>query len=325
MISSQSLFRRYASFFVPVLCASALGSLTSSAAEGGELAYKSDFETGAIQNKSSNPDGWMVQSIETHELCQDPGKDYSYATNVVTSDNEILPRAGQRMLRIEVREGDYGVGNPCGKSNERANLKIAPELAEAHIQYNTTSWVGFSIYLPSAENSPDYTEILAQLSTYPPQANQIAMIFSYRPESAGDTTPTSFRIQCYSWEDFDSKNQCVSTKSGVGGQNPIDAHLDEWLDFRLEIKLHETDGVLKLWSRRPTSTDDFTLEVDYSGPFGGANLDALGSLSIYGGGGFPLVAYFDEYKITNSKIGSAEDVDTPTGVLRPRSPVLLEE
>lgn len=325
MNPSKSLFQRYASFLVPVLCVSTLGSLTSSAAEGGELAYKSDFETGAIRSKSSNPDGWMVQSIETHELCQDAGKDYSYATNVVNSDNGILPRAGNHMLRIEVREGDYGVGNPCGRTNERANLKIAPGLTEAHIQYNTTSWIGFSIYLPSEENSPTYTEILAQLSMYPPPANQIAMIFSYRPDSAGDTTPTSFRLQCYSWEDLETKNQCATTRSGVGGQNPIDAHLDEWLDFRLEVKLHETNGVLKLWSRRPTLTNDFTLEVDYSGPFGGANLDALGSLSIYGGGGFPLVAYFDEYKVTNSRIGSAEDVDTLTGVSRPRSPVLMEE
>ena len=110
MIPFKSLFRRYASFLVPVLCASALGSPTSSAAERGELAYKSDFETGAIRSQSSNPDGWLVQTIETHELCQEAGKDYSYATNVVTSDKGILPRAGQYMLRLEVREGDYGVG-----------------------------------------------------------------------------------------------------------------------------------------------------------------------------------------------------------------------
>jgi hypothetical protein len=324
MISFRFLFRRYDSFLVLVLCASALVSPTSSAAERGELIYKSDFETGAIQSKSSNPDGWLVKSIETHELCQEAGKDYSYATNVVTSDNSILPRAGQHMLRLEVREGDYGVGDPCGKTNERANLKIGTGLKEAHIKYNTTSWVGFSIYLPSAENSPTYTEILAQLAIYPAQASQIAMIFSYRPKDPGDTTPTSFRLQCYSWVDFNTRNRCATTKTGVGGQNPIDAYFDEWLDFRLEIKLHEKDGVLKLWSRRPTLTDDFILEAVYNGPFGGADLDALGSLSIYGGGGFPLVAYFDEFKITSSNVGSAEDVDPPIIGSRPVPPVLLE-
>ena len=77
--------------------------------------------------------------------------------------------------------------------------------------------------------------------------------------------------------------------------------------------MHTTNGVLRVWTRRAESTNDYTLQVDYSGPLGWFNTDRtyIADVQLYGGGGFPLVMYYDEIKIASETSGVMTDVDPP--------------
>jgi hypothetical protein len=295
------------------------------------LIFRSDFESGAIQAVNTNPDGWNRQTMDA--VCDDAGiacpdprdpprcyrtqscpATHSYSDTVVTSDNGVTPRAGNFMARLEVRDKDCPIGeDPCVTTAERSQLKQG-STTSFHMPYDTTCWVGWSSYMPSTEFSPNYTTYNMQLDLYPDPSTQIHMVqFTYRPKNAGDTTPTSMRLQCYVHTDESNGSQCATSSTGVGYDNPIDVHLDEWMDWRIEVKMNQTSGaVLKLWSRRAEVTDSFTLQANYTGgQLGLAGKTLVLNTQVYGGGGFPLVEYFDEYRVTCDGTGTMTDVDAP--------------
>jgi hypothetical protein len=123
------------------------------------------------------------------------------------------------------------------------------------------------------------------------------------------------------------RTQHETSDDGFSYRNPISAYKDEWIDWRLEIRIsNDSNGKLILWQRRGQESNSFKKVTEHSGPIGHQSGDRYSfMLDIYGGGNWPLVAYHDEVRITNAKIGSAEEVDIPTGVSPPEPPVLLEQ
>ena len=271
-----------------------------------ELAYKSDFESGAIRSRSSNPDGWARQTMDAAY----PGGAYSYSDQVVDSDGSVKPRAGKYFVRFEVRDGD----NPLAKDfNPRAQLRLSPDAYE--MDYSVTHWIGWSTYLPSGFK-PSYSTILAQIFV-----NNGPSIWhlSYQPSM------DAFKHTAW-YYDNGERTQITSAVGELGARNPISVHFDEWLDWKMEIKLsNDSNGKLTLWQRRQ-GENSYTQVAQYSGPIGRQSGDGHAFLlDVYGGGNYPLVAYHDEVRITNARIGSANDVDIPSGDWRPKAPVLLEE
>jgi hypothetical protein len=246
-------------------------------------------------------DGQTCDGSETH----------AYSYSVVASDNGVTPRAGGYMMRYETHLNDFATGNPPGVTNERVQLKIDSDATAVQLVHNKTYWVGLSRYMPSVEYSPTYTDTWFQFTNYPEASNDHDIIIQYRPQTAGDTTATSFRARCNYYTAPNTKNTCVTSSTGVGYQNPVDAYVDEWIDFRFEIKFHDTNGVLKMWTRRAEVTNDYTLEVDYSGPMGwyDSSKTYRFDFQLYGGGGFPLVIYYDEIRFASEDTGVMTDVD----------------
>jgi hypothetical protein len=219
------------------------------------------------------------------------------------------------MLRYETRILDCPTGDdPCETTNERVQLFTDSDNSAGLMDYNVTYYWGFSRYMPSTEYSPTYSDTFWQFSKTPNSEGGHAVYFTYRPQSPGDTTATAYRARCEYWTAGPTKNTCTTTTTGVGYKNPIDAYTDEWADILIEVKFHDTDGVYKVWTRRPEVTNDYTLQVDYSGPLGWLDDTRQYRLEVqlYGGGGFPLVLYYDEIKMTNAATGSITDVQPPT-------------
>lgn len=282
---------------------------TSASPVYGELAYRSDFETGDIRSKSSNPNGWIRQTMDAAY----PGGAYSYSDQVLTSDGGVGPRAGKYFLRFEVRDGD----NPLEKTfNPRAQLRLHRDAYE--IKYDVTHWIGWSTYLPSAEFAPAYSAVLAQLAI---NKDKVFWNLRYSPDKG------AFAHVAWHWAGGTKRTQIESSAGALGYKNPIPAYYDEWIDWRMEIRVsNDSSGKLILWQRRPEQTRSFTKVAEYNGPIGRQSGDGHAFiLDVYGGGNFPLVAYHDEVRITNSTIGSADDVDIPTGDSPPKAPVLLQE
>lgn len=274
----------------------------------GELAYKSDFESGAIRSKSSNPDGWLRQTMDATY----PGGAYSYSDQVVASDGSVRPRAGSNFVRFEVRDGD----NPLNKDfNPRAQLRLSPFAYE--IDYGVMHWIGWSTYLPSAEFNPAHTSILSQIFINGDDTAPV-WVLEYKPNLNALT-----HLAWHYPAGVRTKHE--SSDNGFGYRNPIPMYKDEWIDWRLEIHFsNDSNGKLILWQRRERESN-FTKVAEHIGPIGRQSGDGHSFLlDVYGGGNWPLVAYYDEVRITNSKIGSAEEVDIPTGESPPKAPVLLE-
>jgi hypothetical protein len=277
----------------------------------GELAYKSDFETGAIQNRSSNPDGWIRQTMDAAY----PDGNYSYSDQVVDSDGNVRPRAGKHFVRFEVRDGD----NPLEKDfNPRAQLRIAPETYE--IDYGVTHWIGWSTYLPSGEFRTTHSTIVAQIFVNGVRDGGPMWLLTYRPDR------DAFTHTAWYYKSGE-RTQHESSDGAFGYRNPISAYKDQWIDWRLEVHVsNDSNGKLILWQRRGQTSNSFTKVAEHNGPIGRQNGDGHAfALDIYGGSNYPLVGYHDEVRITNSKIGSAEEVDIPTDVPTPKAPLLLEE
>jgi hypothetical protein len=280
---------------------------TSAAPVYGELAYRSDFESGDIRSKSSNPNGWIRQTMDAAY----PGGAYSYSDQVLTSDGSIGPRAGKYFVRFEVRDGD----NPLEKDfNPRAQLRLHRDAYA--MEYGVTHWIGWSTYIPSGKFDPSYSAVLAQIfvnGAWP------MWHLSYQP-GLGAFTNVGW------YNESGARTQITSSEGGLGRQNPIPAYKDEWIDWRLEVRVsNDSNGKVVLWQRRERS-NTFTKVADYSGPIGRASGDGHAfAIDIYGGGNYPLVAYHDEVRITNERIGSADEVDIPTDVSAPKAPVLIEE
>lgn len=262
-----------------------------------ELAYKSDFETGAIQSKSSNPDGWLRQTMDAAY----PGGTYAYSDQVITSDGSVAPRAGKYFVRFEVRAADNPLANDF---NPRAQLRLSPAAYE--IDYGVTHWIGWSTYLPSRQFRPTNNTFLAQI--FINGVNDGGPMWMLKYNGAND----SFQTTAWYYE-AGVRTQHDSSAGGLGWRNPISAHKDEWIDWRLEVRAsNDSKGKIILWQRRPRVSASFTKVAEHSGPVGRQPGDGHSFiLDVYGGNNWPLVAYHDEVRITNARIGSAEAVDIP--------------
>lgn len=96
-----------------------------------KLIFISDFETGAIQSKSADHDGWDIQSGRLPEA------------NIVTDQ---LARKGVFSCRFTLRRSDWeGEGAPNIKPRAQLN-KPARYLP---IKQDTEYWMGVSMYIPS--------------------------------------------------------------------------------------------------------------------------------------------------------------------------------
>ena len=130
MIFSQSYFGRYFSLLIPVVCAGALGSPVSSAAERNNILFESNFEAGTIRHVDQSVDGWHVKAV-------DP--DHAAITSSVSRESGHAVR-----LFIDKRI-DYSSLNRNGHDIPRADLTKWP----LKFDYDTDYWVGWSVYLPS--------------------------------------------------------------------------------------------------------------------------------------------------------------------------------
>jgi hypothetical protein len=266
----------------------------------------------ACPDPASPPRCWTTQSCGSHT--------HAYSDTVVTSDGAVNPRAGNYMLRYETRVDDYAVGNPPGTTNERAAMKTEKNDADVLMQYDTTYWIGVSVYKPSAEYSPNYTDTALQISIEPELSSNNHMTFlTFRPQNAGDTTPTQMRASCRYYTTGPTINTCAVSSTGMGWPNPIDDYYDEWMDIIIEFKAHATTGVYKVYTRRAEQTNTYTLQADYSGPLGwfNSNKTYTWGWQLYGGGGFPLVIYYDEIRIVDSSLGGTIEDAKPTPIADP--------
>jgi hypothetical protein len=257
-----------------------------------------------------------------------PNQGYEYSDNVVTSDGTVQPRAGNHFVRLEVRDGD----NPLAvEFNPRSNLLQPGVMKETHIPHNTTGWIQWSVYIPDQANEPDYAEIQTQVNPYPDVIGGHMLIFSRRHGIPSTSTPNSMRMQGFYWTTNPDKRVQIDSAAGeFGRSNPIPIYYDEWVDFRIELKAHDVNGRCILWQRFPERDNVWTKVLDYSGPLGYPDQGSYRiSQSSYGGGNFPRILYLDEVRITNARIGSAEDVEIPRRVVqggsRPVPPVLLDQ
>ena len=282
--------------------------------------YTSYFETGAIQPDGSDPDGWLEQSMRSNcwpNAVPDIGlgcdlthqTDYSYALQVLESDNGVNPRIGRYLCRMQTYQGDNPLKN---EFNERSQLRIGNAI-ENQILYNETYWIDFSIYLPSAYTNINYSLMLFELKagdySGPYTTDSLVWLSIQEPDDPYNNGAIANKLTFSGnyWDgtlNADGKLQHKSIgelSTEIGYSNPIDPYKDEWMDFRLEIKFHETSGRLYLSRRRPESEADYTRVVTYNGPVGRANGRGCINPKCYGGGfvnaPHTLVVYHDAIRI----------------------------
>ncbi|MBW2528617.1 MAG: hypothetical protein JRI23_30870 [Deltaproteobacteria bacterium] len=266
-----------------------------------ERIFDSRFETGAIQAGNSAPDGWLEQTMRSNcpgnDYCV-PGSDYSYSSQVLTSANDegvglILPRYGDYFWRAEIRHGD----NPLnGDHSPRSQLKVSTGLPNAHIEWGVRHWVQWSLYKSSVRAEPEWNEdlTLVQMSFYPDPTDtlglsQIAFQFEYVPptRAANIGWPSDgYKVIARYWDMSDPQNpvQDYVAHADLGATNLIPSYVDEWVDWRLEIRSHASSGIIKLWQRRSSADNQWVQVISVTGVAVGApNRDYLASISTYGG------------------------------------------
>jgi hypothetical protein len=297
----------------------------------GEAVYVSSFETGAIQDQNVSPDGWneqtMLSNCPGHLYCV-PGRDYSYSSQVLPSATDtgvgtVLPRAGNYFWRAEIREGD----NPLdGDHSPRSQLKIGSQ-SPGRIKYGVKSWVQLSIYRPSARASVFDNEDLTlfQMSFYPEPTDQslIAMQFEYVNNAHAPSKGWTGEGHIFTLRYFDGNSVVLVPHADLGRSNQIPTFADEWVDWRLELKSHATNGEAKLWYRRPEAENVWVQVVDIKSSdnveIGWVGKDYLSSISCYGGPHTPpvdgsvyvpsIVCYFDEFRVSDETAGTIESVE----------------
>jgi hypothetical protein len=263
--------------------------------------YYSDFETGTIQDRNETHDGWLRQTMDA----ANPGGSYSYSDQVLQSDGAVSPRAGDYMLRLETRAGD----NPLlGDFSPRSQVVVWKDAYEIPYTGSQTHYIGWSTYLPSSDFNPSDTMRTAQIHINDAQPAYVWQ-FSY------DSALGAYKSLAWYYPGGGNAQELIRN-SQLGNQNPITAYFDEWVDWRIEIRIsNNANGRLILWRRRAEITNTYTKVVDYSGPLGRRSGDGHAFMvQIYGGpheGGseWPIIAYHDEIRISNSAIAVKEDVD----------------
>ncbi len=279
------------------------------------LQFLSDFETGAIQDKSEPVDGWLQQHMNDGKF---ESNNKPYAMNIIEAGEMGLtnPRQGIFAARFEVRPGD----NPlAGNFNPRAQLKQKVN----YVTQGTIHYIGFSVWIPSSFNAGD--QHIAQFFA----VNEKQPTGTYGPFWKIVLKDSEWHVKA-SWQEDNSADPIRDGKrkvSAATGHGAVGHPLvrDKWTDFVIEVKFDNIDGftgdgISRVWK-------DGTLIADYSGgPLGPPNGNGPMSflLDVYGPpptGGHH--AYFDAVRISNESIGRLEDVDpTAASSVKPLPPQL---
>ena len=278
-------------------------------------------------------DGVPYPDTSPGSRCYRSDQDYSYARQILTSDGPVRPRTGTYMLRLETHDGDHAVGtwDPVEgwPTNERSQIVIRDNQTNHHIQYNQTHYWQMSLYLPS-----EYMGVGGGNPTDPNLAvqNYGTNLMENKMYGNGDPVQHScwmFFLRCPKegmgsgvgpWPKWsftnagwyvinpntpqEEKIQIESTETGMGYKNKIPVYMDEWLDFRAEVRLDANltgNGRYHLWMRRAQYETDYTKVVNYDGPIGRLGSTCTSQMKIYGGGfknpPYALVAYFDAFRL----------------------------
>jgi hypothetical protein len=292
----------------------------------GEITYLSDFETGAIQAREEIHDGWIRQTMDEKY----PGQGFEYSDNVVASDVTegvtITPRDGNYMVRLEVRDGDNPLSDPT--LNPRSQLLQSDDFPDGVlIPYGVIGWTQWSVFIPVQSNVPSYSEIQSQWNIVPTYTDSNHMLIMSRrhgvPSDVAPITPNCMRMAGYYWgidpaDGVFKRLQIASQVGEFGYNNDFPVWYGEWMDWRVEVREHETNGRCVVWYRRPTVDNVWHQVMEYDGPLGfppsrdGTQRPLRLSQSSYGGGNFPRILYFDEHRITYTGVGTIDDVDIPS-------------
>jgi hypothetical protein len=234
MIPFKSYFRRYISFLLLVLCAVALWSPISAAAERNDILFESNFETGKIRHVDASPDGWAVKAL-------DP--DHAAITSSVSRESDHAVR-----LFID-KDLDYSVLSKSDKDEPRVDL-IKYSL---RFDYETDYWVGWSIYIPLSWDN-DLT------------SNRESTMQLKQP--IGGSPIISVYINGGSWQIINRRDESDITWNAETGimtelyRGPSEDDKGKWVDFVIKFRLCEStgcDGEISIWK-------DGEQIVDVSGP-----------------------------------------------------------
>jgi hypothetical protein len=223
MIPFKSYFGRYISLLVLVLCAVALGSPVSTAAERNDILFESNFETGEIAHVDESVDGWHVKAVLP---------DHATITSSVSRESDHAIR-----LFIE-RDLDYSVISSSGKDKPRVDLLKY----KLKFDYETNYWVGWSVYIPS-----DWVD---DLST-----NWTTIMQIKQPVPGSPIISQSVKGGEWHFHNRRDENDVTWKEGGTGTktqlyQGPTKDDKGKWVDFVINFRLCVSagcDGKIRIW------------------------------------------------------------------------------
>jgi len=227
------------------------------------LVYLSDFESGKIQDKSKNYDGWLDQSVKK-----------PYSINVVTKGQMGTPkvRNGRKAVRFEYRPGDYPLKLDAPKKRERVQLRGV----KAIVKNGVDNWVGFSLYLPRNFDT-----------TYTKNKVKLFQLYGKRPFLKVGLKNDLWIANGRSGKQYVNTSYGSKWKSVKG----------KWVDVIIFVhpSLSPNKGKLKIWM-------DGKEYINYTGVFGdGQSMNFM--LDIYSATNVKRVAWFDDVRVSLDKDG----------------------
>jgi hypothetical protein len=243
---------RYVSLLVLTLCAGALGSSDSSAAQRKDILFESNFETGSIKHVSQNVDGWYVKVINP---------DHAAITSSASreSDNGIR-------LFID-KDLDYSSVNQNEQDKPRVNLGKT----KLKFDYETDYWAGWSVYIPSS-----WKDDLAANSTTTMQLKQ----------PIGGSPIMEVTVKGGNWVIFNRQDESAVTWNSDTSvitelyKGPTSGDKGKWVDFVVKFRLCESlgcDGEISIWKDgerivKKTGPNAYRRSEEKGGPFFGLYL-----------------------------------------------------
>jgi hypothetical protein len=213
----------------------------ATATPDGHLIYTSNFETGAIQCASCNPDGWNIRA---------------YATDATLVGTGFPVREGTHSVRVHADKDDPWNGN-----SPRAELE---GYKQPFFNIGPEYWIGFSIYLPD-DGSYEYDtqmEILSQIRHRddPCDASGISPSNALRPSGGR-----------WRWDVRWDADPCMGSNT-PDGQEVIDMGPQErgrWTDFLIRVRFSwGNDGMLQVWKDGEFVVDRLGKPNYYNNPEG---------------------------------------------------------
>lgn len=181
--------------------------------------YVSNFETGAIQSPSKNPDGW-----DKHAFSRP-----SEQLRVTKAENGVQPREGQYMF-CSYYNADMIKGDPKGKERSEL-LQPGNYLLETGKEY----WIGFSMFMEDNQNNRNLI------------ASKRLNAHCFQFHQVGDTGTSGMSMNEGKW------NFVFGTLATVTDCGSIE--LGRWNDFVFHCKVSTgSDGFCKMWINDPTGS-----------------------------------------------------------------------